>query len=171
MLVSRPAAANALAAAVNVNGLALTVKASYFGGAESGVGSGRLGHSETVVFDVGNESSDCRHRGKARGKRARSADRCGRYDLDHSCVESYSRQRIARQVRVHRQSTQTVRTEEAAAALAHFLIGIEHVDGGAKVSARSSRIGQAHRGVRSSCCIGIRKIIDLVRISGGVGGS
>jgi hypothetical protein len=170
-LVAGAAGAVTTPAAVELNAIALALEALPFGGAERSIQRWGLCICEVAVLDVCHPSANRRPRRQGRGERGADSgrDRRGRNYFNRAGCQHDAGQRGAGQIHVYRESSQTIRREQAAAALRDFLIRIEDVDGGADVAA-SPGIGKAYRGIRGTRGIRVREVIYLESIGARSGG-
>src|SRR5271166_1966956 len=166
-LVTNAASANAALAAVQLDGIALTLQTAHFGGAEGGVLRSRLSDREVAVLDVSFPGANASRRVQAGGQRANAAPGRSRNDLDDSGAQDHAGQRVTGQVGVHGECTQTIGADVAAAALRHFLVRIEHVDGRAKAATGRAGIGYTKGSVRSASSVGVREIVHLQGVGRG----
>jgi len=124
-----------------------------------------LSLGEIAVLNVGSPSANSSHWVNGGGQRAGASHWDGRDNFDQAGVQRNARQRVAGQVRVGREGPETIGSQQAAAALAQFLVRIEHEDAGADIAAGiRARIVNAERSIWSARGVGVGKIIDLQRI-------
>jgi len=164
-LVADAAGANAPAAAVEHDREALVTQPNNFSSAQGGVLRSRLGLREVAILNVRGPGADrrldyVRTRGLSR-KRAGVANRRNRQDLDQAGRQRHASQGVARQVSVDGESGQTIRRVQAAAALGHFLLRIEHKDVRADIARSRAWIGNPKRSIRSAGGVGIREIVHF----------
>src|SRR5208283_205330 len=125
-LVSSSAAADAGAAAIDIDGGASALERSLFPGAESRVLRSVFSDCEVAVLDVRRPCTKSRRRSQTLRIRAKSAVGLRRDDLDHTSIQGLAGQRVAGQIGVNGQGPQAIGADVAAAAFGHFLVHVKH---------------------------------------------